>query len=721
MSKNPGNTVRSGITSTVVLAQRANPRLRATSDVYRAVVPSALQPYVQLGYGPLVPDALPDGTIPKALLDSELIVTAKQWSQAENYDRIFLYIDGTGVGDPAGLPVKGEPDPIVLKLTKVQLDQLTEGSHEITFAIGDGLGDPYDSDPFTIIVDRTPPGGDKLPKIDFKQEFMDHGVTLGEITADPDTPGVLLGTVASYDGQQEGDTLSTFIQTPPSGPEIPGPVVTVGDSIENHSIQFTVKMLEDALAEGPVDFWYTVKDKAGNPRTSEKRPLRMLIKDSPDKLEAVRIPLFDDDKLIHEGDARTPIEVEIPQFGHGKVGDVLYLKLGDMLIEVTPALAAADLPADPDAPDPSVTVRSVIVPYEFLAAQQPRPGGVVNPVFTFDVSYQVRRMISGTEFGVPAPVLAVDVDLTLAGGEDPKPETPEDERLRLPSVSHSGAGAVPNFIPIGFTAPVRATIPHLSTDTIPVEIFETGDKVQLFRLDTDGTTEVEVGVEATATKGADLLIMIPDIEVVPGLWPFFYRVGRALIGGKVNWATSLRQQVTVEDPSSQPGGPNKLPEAIFRESRTNDAGRIILAYPRASNGTIIRIYEYLNMKEDDHIALSWQGNDDIYGTGADIADAKLDLTYDVKAADLLLKDDRLDDDPSRPPDPVMKKFVDLLVSYDELRKVKPLNGGPETEAYGSAWVSYTVKAAGGAGNSSETSRTEPTHKPLTISARPPSP
>jgi hypothetical protein len=720
MGKKPTTTRASGITSTIVLAQKANPLLRGSVNVYKAIPANALQPHADLDYGPDVPDALDDGTILKANLDTTLDVHVAQWDQAQELDIVWLLVDGARSGDPAGVPVKDEPDPIVLTMQKADLDLLNEGPHTIAFEWGDGIGESYFSTVFPILVDRTPPGGTTLPIIRFDLKYEQNGVTLAQIVADGN---MLNGLIASYDEQLSGDKITTFIQAVPGGIVTPGPVIPVGDTISAHGVPFTLAQLLAAKAEGTVEFWYEVRDKAGNLKTADKATLRMLVNDAPDQLAAVRIPLFIDDNLVNEGDARTPITVQIPQFGHGKVGDALWLNIGSVFIEVTPALAASDLPADPTKPDPTVTVREVLVPYAFLAALQPRPGGEVNPVFDFDAWYEVRRAVGSFTFATPSPVLPVHADLTLAGGEDPDPETPEDERLKLPSVIHSGLGAVANTIPIGYTPPVIATIPHDSNDTPAVEIFQTGDTVQLFRLDADGTTEIKIGPESTATELTDLKITIPVAEVVPGIWQFFYRVGRDLADGQVNEALSGQQEVEVKDPSTQPGGPNKLPEAIFRESTVNAQGRLVLAYTRASNGTILRIYQYLNMKERDRIELFWQGNDSLYGTGADIDDAKLTPKHDVTATDLLPKDDRLDDDPNRPVDPVMKVFVDFEVTYDDIKKIKPPGGGAGTEAYGSAWVYYTVTANLGAGddnNTSETDRNElVTHKPLVISARPP--
>jgi hypothetical protein len=716
MGKKPVVTP-SGRHSTVILAQRGNPRLRGSADIARSVSDNALLAETPLPYPPIVTDALADGTITQPILAAPLEVTVAKWDQTEDEDLVFLFIDGQPVGDPAGVPIKDQLDPMQLTIPVADMAALTEGPHDVIAQMGSGFGDSYVTLPARILIDKTPPGGVTLPTIKFKLEYEQFGVSLAQINADGDK---LDGSIASYDGQMDGDLIKTFIQAIPPlpaqpAPPTPGPEIPVGNSTEAHAGAFTLAQLQAAGATGDVDFWYDVYDKALNKKTADPARLRMLVAGSPDLMIAPRVPLFSDDNLIHEGDARAPITVEIPQFGHGEVGDVLWLLLGDALpIQVEGPLIAADLPTDPAAPDPATSIRTISVPYQFIAALQPDDGaGGLNPVFGLDVRYEVRRGI----FKVPSPTLAVSVDLTLAGGEDPDPETPVDERLQKPTVRHSGTGATDNLIPVGYTLPVFATVPHLTTDTPPVEVFEATDKVQLYRFESDGTTEVLIGDSTAAVPGADLKINFKPADIIAGNWPVFYKVGRTLATGQVNEALSPAQTVTIQDENSQPGGPDLLPQAIFRESEIKQ-GFPAIGYTRASNGTIVRVYEYLNMKVDDKIDLIWQGNDKLRGDGNDIVDANLPLSHTVRAEDLLEKDDRLDDDPNRPVDPVMKIFVDFAISYAEMQKIKPAPDS-ETLAYGSAWVTYTITAQGGAANTSETDRAN--FKPLVIDARPPRP
>jgi hypothetical protein len=555
-----------------------------------------------------------------------------------------------------------------------------------------------------------PPGGDKLPPIEFKREYLENGVTVQDILNDPDTPNQLAGTIASYYDQAIGDTIETFLQPQGATKVTPGPVIPVNTREEGHKAPFDLATLIAAEATGLVDFWYVVKDKAGNPRSADKSTLRMLIVGAPDQLIAPRVPLFSDDDIVNEADARTPIVVEVPEFANAAVGDIIVVDLGGYTIPLPP-LQSADIPADPAKPDPGNAIRTVEIPYAILSGIMPTG----QPVFSMQVSYQVKR---GT-FALDSAELQVDCDLTLPGGPDIDPETPVHDNLKPLVVTHAGAGATPNLIPVGYTAPVTATIPHLAMDG-KTEVFVTGDKVQVYRKGLDGV-EIEVAGEVTiaaADVGKDLIVTVPDDEgsdddVEPGHWDFYYRVGRPLDApndGLDNWALSPTQEVIVADAGDQPGGPNLLPVAICREA-TEKQGFPALGWILGQDGTFLRVYNYQNMAVGDVIRLTWQGNDALRGTGKDIPGATLDLSHTVTAGDLEDKNDAL------PGEPISKKkFVEFTIARAELEKITPANK-PDTKAYGSAWFTYTVTATSGASNTSETDRGQ--FKPLVIDARVP--
>lgn len=693
------------------LVKVKSPR-RNAADTWIAISGAGTLDDIPLPYGPEVPDALADGTIPKSAYTGPLLVTAERWPESVDDDMMQLFIDGVQVG-PAQ-EVGPPPGPSQLFLPLADLQALSDGAHELHFETRGEFTDNYVSQAKTIIIDTTPPGGALLPRIEFRTEYEQNGVTIEDLEgqAAPDV-GILVGTIPTYFDQDLGQHIHTFLQVMPGGPIIPGddgPVVT--PNLPNFT-RWTIAALIAAQAAGDVEFFYTVTDRAGNSKESPRSPLRMLVFGAPDQLIAPRIPLHADDDLINEGDARTPITVEIPEFANAVIGDVITLNFGSALPQSLSALTAIDIPADPANPDPDNTIRSVELPYSFLWSLQPDNGsGGVDPVFSVDVSYEVKR---GIFPALHSDVLTpVNINLTIPGGPDPAPETPENENLLPPVLTHDVATDPPNIIPVGYTPPVVATISHLAVDN--EEVFAAGDTVQLFRYDSDGTTEIAIGTATAATPGADLVITLADTDVVAGSWRFFYRIARTLSpGGQINEALSPTQAVLIADAGDQPGGPDLLPNAIARDAEDIN-GRRALRYSRARDGAIIRIYDYLNFKPGDKIDLTWQGNNALNGGGTDIPTALLELTHTVEEEDTHPKDDRLLTDNPYPPNPVPRVFVDFIIPYDEIQKIStpPSNA----KARGSAWITYTVTAESGASNTSETDRTK--YPVLVIDAREPS-
>jgi hypothetical protein len=109
-------------------------------------------------YGPVIPDALDDGTIPVDKLEADLPVEVAKWNQAEAGDLIWLVLDGNVLPPQEGVPMDGAPDPIVLSILQADVGALGEGAHELGFRMGSEFGDPHESQTTTMFIDRTPPG-----------------------------------------------------------------------------------------------------------------------------------------------------------------------------------------------------------------------------------------------------------------------------------------------------------------------------------------------------------------------------------------------------------------------------------------------------------------------------------------------------------------------------------------------------------------------------------
>jgi|GEM_PF-1821381 len=646
--------------------------------------------------------ALPDGLIPYPAWKGDLTVTAPLWKNAEPGFEYWLVVDDTEVVERGVILELPLPASVTMVIPADRLAEISEGLHEIQFYIVTAVGsDMFWSETRPLHLDRTPAGGATIPPITFAPEIVASGVTVAVLES---LGNVLKGNLASYERIEAGDQLSLWMRLRPDGTPIHAGTLVIDDPDSPIELRYPRPLLESVPGNGTVEFYYDVLDRAGNPREEDGLPpsprtlLRLFLVDSPADMLPPVIPGHADG-LITDTDARPALIVSIPAYTNAKAGDVIVLHFGNSSM-TTPALEQGDIDNDP--------LLELALPY-FLVWQTPERD---DPVFHTTAFYDVVR----DSLRVSSPSTGVDVDLTLAGGPDPDPETPQHEDYAPPVLTHSGADAEDNRIPARYTAPVVATISHLTTSAIPSELFAHGDIVQLFRYDTDGETRITVGDETEAVTGEDLVIELDDADVVSGLWEFFYEVARELPGGQVNRGVSPTQSVTIDDANDLPGGPGVLPAAIFRNSELNQ-GFPTIGYERSKThgGTIVRIYEYINMAVGDSISIHWQGNDMPLGNGKDIPAALYEpAAHVVDATDLVPRDDSLEDDPLPDPGVINKVFVDFRVPYAEMQKISPPGGTPK--AYGSAWLTYSVTSAKGS-NVSESDRTR--LKPLIVDARVP--
>lgn len=697
-----------------ILLRKANPHRRGERDRWVASAHGGTFSDVVMDVQPTAADALAedgyDGLIPASAQTTGLRVLAPKWGQITAEDLAFFLIDDVDVGDLDGIDPADYPDPMEVTIPPADLARFADGAHELRYYLFNpwtGL-DRRVSLPYRMLIDTLAPGNRDLPKIDFPG--VTGVVTRDEIVANG---GVLTGHISAYFDMKKNDTIATFVQNATGGPVTPGPVIKVVDPlVEQHDVDFTLAQLDAANATGDVDFWYTVADHAGNTETAPKQRLTMLVSGAPDKLAPPRLPLTPDDDIVHEADARLPSSVEIPQFGHGVVGDTLFLHFesddGTAVgpIPVDGDLVAADLPADPAVPDPAIAIRTIEVPYALLAALQPDDGTTITPVYKLHIRYEVRR--GGLGKGFMSPSLDLDVDLTLAGGPDPDPETPEHDALQRPVVTDSSPTAEDNVIEDPFESPVFATIPHLTGDTPPIEVFQAGDTVALFYEDAT-TPETQVGVTTDATPGADLVIEIPDANVVSGTWDFFYRVGRPVSDSQTNWARSPSQRVLIKDADDIPGGGDFLPYASFREGIENAMGHLVLGDDRGPDGTMVRVYRYKNMKPGDKIDMMWKPNASPTGKEQyDLNEVALPQ-HEVTEQDMQPKDDRLPDEMDLPENPQV--FVDFDITPAQLYDIVSTEGAP---GYGSVRVTYTVTNTANDSNTSDPDRAANPHMAIDI-------
>ncbi|MFA1028148.1 MULTISPECIES: Ig-like domain-containing protein [Pseudomonas syringae group] len=204
---------------------------------------------------PRVPAALFNGLLPVACLNQPVQVTLSVWPGARPGYTYQLYFDGTLVEPKKVILVSHMPgDPLRLEIPQ-QL--LREGSHSVAYAIENPGNMVTEFSESTLIsVDITAPGAPVLAPLIFPKQTL-NGLTAEELESMGD---VLTGTVAGYNGMEEGDVIRTYWN------KIPGPIAVVSKDdmgLKRTMVDFDRPFLE-RIGDIEVPVSYTVADLAGN-------------------------------------------------------------------------------------------------------------------------------------------------------------------------------------------------------------------------------------------------------------------------------------------------------------------------------------------------------------------------------------------------------------------------------------------------------------------------
>ncbi len=248
-------------------------------------------------------------------------------------------------------------------------------------------------------------------------------------------------------------------------------------------------------------------------------------------------------------------------------------------------------------------VTSQLVPYgtaydEWFATSN---GG--DQAVAVEVWYEV--FLNGLHAG-SSPKVSVEVNLYLAGGADPDPETPVHESLIAPTVK-SASGATDNVIPIDDYDKDGTVVIPFSTSATP------GPPVAAFVVDDVITVRYGTAAEFTHTviqgeidAAADIPIVLTAASIAEagaGTILATYTITRALAGGDgsgTNTSVSPEQAVAVSSSSELPGGSNTLAPAEW----SNAAGKTTVGPIEARTGVDIEMPWYINKKEGDSITVN---------------------------------------------------------------------------------------------------------------------
>ncbi|VVD83542.1 hypothetical protein [Pandoraea anhela] len=493
-----------------------------------------------------------------------------------------------------------------------------DGLHRASYSVISSItGDESDqSDPTTFIVDTERPGIPRLGRLDLPDGVEDGGLSDSTLTALGDE---LPLTISGYTGRIDGDLVTVYVVNAANGSTAQfSQRIGLGESGNPLEIKIPRTAIE-TLGDGNWSVTYDITDLAGNtsPRsTSVTFPV--FVSEGIDDLGTPVVVLFDDNNLINESDARTPVRVGIPLNASIQSGDQIVVLWGTARLDPRP------IPDPVGTDDPMLNVD---VPYATVAASG-AAGGNVN----VNVTYEVWR--AGRLIGSPATAKTVIVNLDQSGGIDPDPITPENEKLAAPTVRNASwaAGDRENYIPVEDSRNAASMIiPWLNTDTpTGADAFIENDVINLY-YGVDPITDATAVPFATITvSAADVAAKAPLVRPIPaatiiefgtGTWLASYsstrqvRAAGAGVTAVTNTAYSPKQNVVVESATDLPGGGDPIAAPFFEKP---------LGY---TDGTALGylscfVPSYVNMKEDDllriHITARFRRN----GTGGPVNKAE---------------------------------------------------------------------------------------------------
>lgn len=222
---------------------------------------------------------------------------------------------------------------LILDLPLTTTDDYDQTPHQLRYIIdwsdagADSFGENQDS-----WVDTTAPGSPVLGRLTFPSVSPGDPLV---ITLDSlDASDNLIGLVPSYNGEWQGDLIEVYIETAgvktwlTPGTRLPaGPI-----GIQPPSVAFSLAALEAAGDQDVHLLGYRVTDLAGNVSAlSQEVAARFVLNDIPMNVPAPKVPLFDDDGIVDEADARVLI-AEIPPITPVHVNDEIVLRWGTQVV-----------------------------------------------------------------------------------------------------------------------------------------------------------------------------------------------------------------------------------------------------------------------------------------------------------------------------------------------------------------------------------------------------
>lgn len=592
------------------------------------------------GYSPHIPDAYPDGTIPNSSIANGLVVHAPVIS-TDGWHTITgnvfdLIIDGDVVPGTSVEYTRKEDKYVVLRLPQAVGASLSEGFHDFAYRDTPEFGLPVQSEATQVLIDRTPAGARRLPRIEFPLSVQREGMSLATLLSLPDQ--VLRGTIPGYAGFDVLDKLHICMKTQ-GGREITLMTATVSpDDDKVTLLEFDRAMLGLAEENGTMSFYYYVEDKAQNiSAASIATPISLFLNGAPESLDAPVIHAASDD-IVTEQDIKPVLKVGVPALTPAAQKDDVIILFGG-----STALRAIRLTGATVSPGYAAEIELAYDDvWDIVAEGQATP---------FDATLSYVHMRDG----VPSRSTPTHrtFELTVPGGRDPHPATEPNEGLPTPVLrGKSGTENHITFDDAKSTATVTLSSPvwrgaralGLEPDDVVTAVLADAPIGKPFRVvDADVPVSIEV--------------LADELQAHAGTFDLWASVSRNLSKDPhTSISRSPAQAVRIDIEGRLPGG-GSLQGAVFvdaaklREVKNQYA---VYEVHLKKGFTPVRIYGYANMAVGDEIEFHYTGFDS-KDAGNEVPAASGVIKYSVTAADLVPKEDDL----AKPPRKVA--FIDLTI------------------------------------------------------------
>jgi hypothetical protein len=452
----------------------------------------------------------------------------------------------------------------------------------------------------------------------------------------------LSGIIADYADFELTDVLSICIRRR-GGEEVAVMTMPVAPGDEATVVNFDRHALEKPRANGPLEFYYYVADKAGNrSKASPITPVSIFIIGAPESILPPDV-MGSLDGLITDDDIKPSLGVVVPAMTPpASEGDVVLLNVDDKPTQIA-RLTKAQASSDP--------MIQFDISYDDVWTTMARDG---RSDFSSSFSYTHVRYGVSSHSGVAE----CKFNLSVPGGRDPNPATPENDGLPLP-ILRGASGDHDNVIGLEDAEhDARLIIVSPNLRSLRDGGLNIGDVITA---KIDGTS---VGKPLRIEESAlPITVNVPssDLKANVGSVDLTYSVERPLEPSPhVATATSRAQRVRIESADGLPGGGKELRGAVFtaaakREAETSVYGLYLKDV--AGGSTPLRIYGYVNMSAGDLVEVTYEAFDAFEG-GSPVPSASGTLTYTIVERDLDIKDDDLSTGGVR------GVFVDIVVASE---------------------------------------------------------